>query len=98
MSILINLLLSFAHLVLLALDIICFFVLIRMLCHRINRSWLNTFDSVGGPLVDLYVSYLQKAIKRISSKTLSQAALLNIAMLTLVIARIFLVALFSKKI
>ena len=96
MSILINFLLSFAHLVLLALDIICFFVIIRMLCHRINRSWLNTFDSVGGPLVDLYVSYLQKAIKRISSKTLSQAALLNIAMLTLVIARIFLIALFSK--
>jgi hypothetical protein len=96
MGILINLLLSFVHLVLLALDIICFFVIIRMLCHRINRSWLNTFDSVGGPLVDLYVSYLQKAIKRISSKTLSQAALLNIAMLTLVIARIFLVALFSK--
>ena len=98
MSILINLLLSFAHLVLLALDIICFFVIIRMLCHRINRSWLNTFDSVGGPLVDLYISYLQKVINRISSKTFSQAALLNIAMLTLVFARIFLVALFSKKI
>jgi len=96
MGILINLLLSFVHLVLLALDIICFFVIIRMLCHRINRSWLNTCDSVGGPLVDLYVSYLQKAINRISSKTFSQAALLNIAMLTLVFARIFLVALFSK--
>jgi hypothetical protein len=96
MGIMTNLLLSFVHLVLLALDIICFFVIIRMLCHRVNRAWLKTFDSVGGPLVDLYVSYLQKAINRISSKTFSQAALLNIAMLTLVIARIFLVALFSK--
>jgi hypothetical protein len=96
MGILINLVLGFVHLVLLALDIICFFVIIRMLCHKINRPWLNTFDSVGGSLVDLYVSYLQKAINRISSKTFSQAAWLNIAMLTLVIARIFLVALFSK--
>ena len=96
MGILINLLLGFVHFVLLALDIICFFVIIRMLCHRVNRPWLKTFDSVGGPLVDLYVSYLKKAINRISSKTFSQAALLNIAMLTLVITRIFIVALFSK--
>lgn len=96
MGIMTNLLLSFVHLVLLALDIICFFVIIRMLCHRVDRVWLKTFDSVGGPLVDLYISYLQKVIKRISSKTFSQAALLNIAMLTLVIARIFIVALFSK--
>ena len=98
MIILTNLLLGFVHLVLLALDIICFFIIIRMLCYRINRSWLNTFDSVGGPLVDLYVSYLQKTINRISSKTYSQTALLNIAMLTLVMARIFIVALFSKQI
>jgi len=96
MGIMTNLLLGFVHLVLLALDIICFFVIIRMLCHRVDRVWLKTFDSVGGPLVDLYISYLQKVIKRISSKTFPQAALLNIAMLTLVIARIFIVALFSR--
>lgn len=96
MGIMTNLLLGFVHLVLLALDIICFFVIVRMLCHRVDRVWLKTFDSVGGPLVDLYVNYLQKAIKHISSKTFSQAALLNIAMLTLVIAKIFIVALFSK--
>jgi hypothetical protein len=96
MGIMTNLLLGFVHLVLLALDIICFFVIVRMLCHRVDRVWLKTFDSVGGPLVDLYISYLQKVINRISSKTFSQAALLNIAMLTLVIARIFIVALFSK--
>ena len=96
MGIMTNLLLSFVHLILLAIDIICFFVIIRMLCHRINRTWLKTFDSVGGPLVDLYISSLQKTINRISSKTFSQPALLNIAMLTLVIVRILIVAIFRK--
>ena len=96
MGLFMSLIFSIVHLTLLALDIICFFVIIRMLCHRVDRVWLKTFDSVGGPLVDLYVSYLRKAINRISSKTFSQAALLNIAMLTLVIVRIFLVALLSK--
>jgi hypothetical protein len=96
MIIMTSLLLSLVHFILLALDIICFFVIIRMLNRKVDRVWLKTFDSVGGPLVDLYISYLQKVINRISSKTFSQAALLNIAMLTLVIARIFIVALFSK--
>ena len=96
MGIMTNLLFSFVHLILLALDIICFFVIIRMLCHRINKTWLKTFDSVGGSLVDLYISYLQKMINRVSTKRFSTPALLNIAMITLVIVRILIVAVFRK--
>ena len=96
MTMFMSLILSIIHLVLLAMDILCFFIIIRMLCQRVNRVWLNTFDSVGKPLVDLYVSYLEEATNRISAKRFSQTALLNSAMLTLIVARILLVALFSK--
>ena len=98
MGIFMSLILSIVHLTLLALDIICFFVIIRMLRYRVNWAWVNTFDGVGGSLVDLYVSYLQKIINRVSSKRFSTPALLNIAMITFVIARIFLVALFRARV
>ena len=96
MGIFMSLILSIVHLTLLALDIICFFVIIRMLRYRVNWAWVNTFDGVGGSLVDLYVSYLQKIINRISSKRFSTPALLNIAMITLVIVRILIIAIFRK--
>jgi len=67
-----------------------------MLCCRINRNWLNIFDSVGKPLVDLYASYVQKTMSRISAKRFSTPGLLNIAMVTLIIMKIFLIALFKR--
>ena len=96
MGIFMSLVLSIVHLTLLALDILCFFVIIRMLHSKLNWTWINTFDGVGGSLVDLYVSHLQKIINRVGTKRFSTPALLNIAMITLVIARIFLIAIFGK--
>jgi len=98
MGLFMYLILSFVHLLLLALDILCFFVIIRMLRSRLSYIWIKTIDDLGGPLVDLYVSYLQKTINRISTKRFSTPGFLNIAMITLVITRIFLVALFRKLI
>ena len=98
MGIFMSLIMSVVHLTLLGLDILCFFVIIRMLCQKINRTFLKTFDSIGGSLVDLYISYLQKMINRVSTKRFSTSALLNIAMITLVIVRILIVAVFRKLI
>jgi len=96
MGIFMSLILSAVHLALLALDILCLFVIIRMLHSRFNCAWINTFDGVGGSLVDLYISYLQKIINRISTKKFSVPALLNIAMITLIVIRIIIVAIFHQ--
>ena len=96
MGIFMRLILSIVHFTLLALDILCFFVIIRMLRSKLNWAWIKTFDGVGGPLVDLYISYLQKTIDRVGTKRFSTPALLNIAMITLVIVRILIVAIFGK--
>lgn len=96
MGMFMNLILSIVHLILLAMDILCFFVIIRMLRCRLNWAWITAFDGVGGSLVDLYISYLQKIIKRISTKRFSTPALLNIAMVTLIIIRIIVVAIFHQ--
>jgi hypothetical protein len=96
MGILPNLLLSFVHLLLIAIDVTTFFVLIRILCHRWHFSWLESFNSVGKPLVDGFTVHIQKLVKHISHKSFSQRGLLNIGIVTLVIVRILLVALFRK--
>jgi len=90
------LILSFVHLFLLALDILCFFVIIRMLRSRLSYIWIKTFDDVGGSLVDLYVSCLQKIVNRVSTKRFSTPGLLNIAMITLIVIRILIVAIFGQ--
>jgi hypothetical protein len=96
MGILINLLLSFVHLVLIALDVAIFFVLIRMLCYRWHWPWLEAFDAVGKPLVDRLNNNTAKLSNRISHKNFSQRGLLNTSIITLVIVRIFLVAIFTN--
>ena len=94
MGIFMRLILSLTHFVLLALDILSFFVIIRMLRYKLNYVWINTFDGVGGSLVDLYIRSLQKIIGHVSTKNFSTPALLNIAMITLVVVRILIVAVF----
>ena len=96
MGIFMRLILSLTHFVLLAIDILCFFLIIRMLHTRLNWAWIHTFDGVGGSLVDLYISYLQKTVAHFSSKRFSSVALLNIAMITLVVVRILVVAIFGN--
>ena len=97
MGILINLLLSSVHLVLIAIDVTTFFVLIRILCYRWHSPWIESFNSVGKPLVDRLNNGTQQIANRIIHKSFSQRGLLKIGIVMLVIARIFLIALFSKK-
>lgn len=97
MGILINLLLSFVHLVLIAIDVTIFFVLIRILCYRWHSPWLESFNFAGQPLVNRLNNCTAKLSNRITHKSFSQKGLLNISIIALVIARIFLIALFSKK-
>ena len=96
MGILPNLLFSFVHLLLIAIDVTTFFVLIRIFCHRWHLSWLEPFNSVGKPLVDGFTIHIQKLVNHISPKSFSQSGLLNIGIGTLLITRILLVALFRK--
>lgn len=93
-----DLILSLVSLILLAIDIIFFFVLVRMLSLRWCTPWLVAFNSTGKPLVDWFISQLQTRIGRITSKSYSDKALLVAGMVILIFVRFFLgtVALLSK--
>lgn len=91
-----NLILSLIHFTLIFIDVLFFFVVVRMLCYRRQCRWLNALDSAGKPLVDWLTGYIQKGVGHINHKIYSQKALLVIGMLTLMFARFFLVALFSE--
>jgi len=91
-----NLIMSLIHLLLIATDIIFFFLVTTLLCHKWRTSWLIAFNSIGKPLVDWFTGYIQKTTSHITDKTFSQRALLVVGMLALVFIRFLLVALFSK--
>ena len=94
MGIIINLLFSFIHLALVGIDLTVFFVLVRILSYRWHPAWLKSFDSVGKPLLDTLNNYTVKFSYRITHATFSKRVLLIINLITLVIIRILLIALF----
>ena len=79
-----------------AIDILFFFMLLRLLCYRFDASWLSTFASVGKPLVDWSTNYIKKAANCFSRKIYTERSLLAIGMITLFFVRFFLAALFIK--
>jgi len=91
-----NLLFSIIHLVLLAIDIVSFFVLVRLLCYRWKTGWLKALDATGAPVVDGFTGCIRKTASRLTKKTYTPRAQLITAMLVLVLIRTLLVALFSK--
>ena len=96
MGLLTSVLLIAAHLALIFIDLLFFLSLVHLLCYKWQTRWLTILDSTGKPVRDWFVSHIQKGISQISSKTFPQRKLLMIGMFGLLLARFFLVALFSK--
>ena len=92
-----NLIFGIISLLLTVIDILCFFLLVNILCLRLNIGWLNNLKSVGNPFVEWFMCHIEKILKKFSCKAFSRTSLLNIGMITLVFLRIFIVALFSKR-
>jgi len=91
-----NLILSLIHVLLIAIDLMLFFLLAKILTYKWQNSLLTAFNSVGKPVVDWFTNYLEKGVHHLSSKTYSQKMLLVIGMLVLMFARLMLVALFCE--
>jgi hypothetical protein len=93
MEMFISLFLLPVRLSLTAIDIISFFVIIRMLRHKLDYAWIRAFDQAGGSLVDLYISLLEKLISRVSNRRFLAQGMLNIAIILLAAVKI-LIAIF----
>ena len=90
-----NILISFIHLIIMAIDILSFFVLTHLLSYKWHYKWLQAFDALGKPLVEWYSTATQNAIDRVTRKTNSNQALLAWGLLFLVLIRWILTALFN---
>lgn len=91
-----SLLLSIVHLMLLAIDILSFFILVRLLCYGWHAGWLKALDTTGKPVVDWFIDYVQRIATHLTTTKYSQRAQLAAGMLVLVLIRSLLVALFGK--
>jgi len=95
MGLLTNLILSFVHLFLVATDILFLLLLSRMLSYRWQTRWLTALNSTGKPVVDWFASHVQKTLGHLTSKALSEIAILIVGLLALTLVRLFLMVLFS---
>lgn len=84
------------HLILIAVDLMVFFMLVRALCCRWRTSWLMAFDSTGQPIVDLFTGCVQAGIRHISHRNCSKNTTFLVGMLVLMFLRISLAALLGK--
>ena len=96
MGIFTNLILSVLNLVFIAIDVLTFFVMVRIACYRWNTRWLRTIDSAGNRLIGWFTEHVRKAMSLISNRIYSQRTILVIGTISLVFARLILAALFSK--
>lgn len=87
---------SVGYLVVMALDVLCFFTLVRLLAGRVSYSWLLAFDRVGQPLVNGYVVHLQRGIERFGVRGISDQQLLALGLLIASALRLSLAALLSQ--
>jgi len=97
MGILTNLVLSIMHLALIVIDLLFLWTLTRLLRHHWNPAWLAALDAAGKPLLDWYTSRIEKAARHINQRTFSEKAILVMAVITLLLARLFLAVLFSRQ-
>jgi molybdopterin/thiamine biosynthesis adenylyltransferase len=84
---------SVAHLAVTALDVVCFFILVRLLACRLSFPGLAAFASAGRPLVNWFVTQLERGLKPISARRPSEQTLLALGLLAAATIRFFLAAL-----
>jgi ABC-type Co2+ transport system permease subunit len=84
------------YLLLIAIDILLFFALIRLLHDKWTTPGLDAFNATGTPVVDWYDNYIEKVLRRFSNKSFSQKVRLSIGIGALALARISLTAVLCR--
>lgn len=84
------------YLLMIAIDVLIFFAIIRLLHCKWATPGLGAFDVAGTPVVDWFTNHTERVLQRISNKTFSQRAQLSIDIATLSLARVLLTAVFCN--
>jgi len=93
MSLLASLLSDAVRLVITGLDVLCFFILVRLLTRRVSLPGLTAFGNVGRPLVRWFITHLQRGLDRVSPGGRSEQILLACGLLIAATLRFCLAAL-----
>ena len=80
------------YLLMIAIDVLMFFAIIRLLCGKWATPCLGAFDATGTPIVDWFTNHIERVLYRLSNKTFSQRTQLSIGIAVLVLARTLLTA------
>ena len=83
----------FMYLPLIAIDVLIFFVIVRLLRCKWTIPCLEAFDTTGTPVVDWFSDHIERILSRLSNKTFSQITQLSIGTSILILVRIFLTTL-----
>jgi hypothetical protein len=93
MSLLPSLLNDALHLVVTGLDVLCFFIVVRLLAHHLSFPGLTAFDNVGRPLVRWFVARVERGLDHISQRSRPEQTLLAYGLLIAATLRFCLAAL-----
>ena len=80
------------YLLTIAIDVLIFFAIIRLLHNKWAMPCLGAFDTTGTPIVDWFTNYIERVLHSLSNKTFSQSTQLSIGIATLVLIRSLLTA------
>ena len=84
------------YLLMIAMDVLIFFAIIRLLHCKWTTPGLGAFDVAGAPVVDWFTNHTERVLHRLSNKTFSQRTQLYIGIAAMVLARALLTAVFCN--
>ena len=87
-----NVIVSVLNGVMVGMDIVCFFLFIRLLSHRFNSAILTAFDRAGKPLVDWVMRFSERTVAQFISRPLTVPQLIAAQLFTLWLLRWLIVS------
>jgi hypothetical protein len=75
------------YLLLIAMDVLIFFAIIRLLSYKWSIPCLDAFNATGTPLVDWFTNHIEIILSRVSNKNFSQTTQLSIGITVLILVR-----------
>ncbi len=90
MALIVVLLFGLIQLVMIAVDVLLVFVLLRLIGHRFNSEWLTVFNRTGAPFVDRYIAHVRKGTAWVRPGSYSEKTVLAFGLLALACVNISL--------
>ena len=84
------------YFLIIGIDVLSFFIIVRVIRPHWSPSLLVAFDSAGKPLLDWLITRLKKVLPRQGQTNISEQKLLGIGFLALLITRYLLMILFHQ--